>query len=140
MICKIQQPFSNAVSHYGPKVNAIRRRTVGTGKIQAWVPARQQIPAGLIFLKKKQLSEKGHGNSCSGAEPDIVSVRMHVPFQASLNGLRIWCCLRLWCRSQMWLGSGVAVAVVQASSRSSNSTPDSRTSICQVCVKRNKIK
>ena len=32
----------------------------------------------------------------------------------------IWCCRELWCRSQTRLGSGVAVAVVQAGSYSSD--------------------
>ena len=36
----------------------------------------------------------------------------------------------LWCRSQMRLGSGVAVAVPQAGSCSSDSTPSLGTSIC----------
>ena len=52
---------------------------------------------------------------------------------ASLGGLRIWHCYELWCRSQMWLGSSVAVAVVKASSCSSNSTPSLGTFICQGC-------
>ena len=42
---------------------------------------------------------------------------------ASLNGLKIWRCYELWCRLQTRLGSCVAVAVVQASSYSSDSTP-----------------
>ena len=36
---------------------------------------------------------------------------------------------QLWCRSQMHLGSGIAVAVAQASSCSSNSPPSLETSI-----------
>ena len=39
------------------------------------------------------------------------TIRLPVRYLASLNGLRIWCCLELWCGSQMWLGSRVAVAV-----------------------------
>ena len=42
---------------------------------------------------------------------------------ALLSGLRIQPCCELWCRSQMRLGSGIAVAVVEASSYSSDSTP-----------------
>ena len=34
---------------------------------------------------------------------------------ALLSGLRIWLCHELWCRSQMRLGSGIAVALAQAS-------------------------
>ena len=46
----------------------------------------------------------------------------------------------LRCRSQTWLGSLVAVAVVQASSCSSNSTPSLGTSICCICVLKAKVK
>ena len=42
---------------------------------------------------------------------------------ASFSGLGLWHCCELWCRLQRWFGSGVAVAVVQASSYSSDSTP-----------------
>ena len=42
---------------------------------------------------------------------------------ALLSGLRIQRCPELWCRWQMRLGSGVAVAVVQAGSCSSHGTP-----------------
>ena len=43
----------------------------------------------------------------------------------SIPGLTQWVkihCHGLWCRLQTWLRSGVAVAVVQAGSYSSNST------------------
>ena len=53
----------------------------------------------------------------------LATMRLRVQSLASIGGLKIWCCHELWCRSQTWLGSGVAVAVVQASSCSSNSTP-----------------
>ena len=49
---------------------------------------------------------------------------------ASLSGLRIWHCRELWCRSQMQLGSGVAVALAEASSNSSDWTPSLGTSVC----------
>ena len=42
----------------------------------------------------------------------------------------IWCCHELWYRSETWLGSGVAVAVVQAGTCSSDLTPSLGTSIC----------
>ena len=41
--------------------------------------------------------------------------------------------LRVQCRSQMWLGSRIAVAVVEAVSCSSNSTPSLGTSIGHRC-------
>ena len=46
-----------------------------------------------------------------------------VQYLASLSGLRIRHCCELRCRSQTRLGSDVAVAVVQASSCSSDYTP-----------------
>ena len=64
----------------------------------------------------------------SGLQTQLLSMRMWIRFQVSLNGLRIWCCYELWCRSQMWHGSHVAVAV--AGSYSSNLTPSLGTSIC----------
>ena len=54
------------------------------------------------------------GNELTG------SMRMQVQSLASLSGLRI---RELWCRSRTWLGAGVAVAVVQAGSYSSDLTP-----------------
>ena len=55
---------------------------------------------------------------------------MRVLFLASLSGLTIPSCHELWCRLQTQLGSCVAVAVVQAGSCSSDSTPSLGTSIC----------
>ena len=60
----------------------------------------------------------------------LVSMRTQVRSLASLSGLRIWHCRELWCGSQMLLGSGVTVAMVQASSYSSNLTPSLGISIC----------
>ena len=50
---------------------------------------------------------------------------------ASFSGLGIWHCRELWCRSQTRLGSGVAATVVEAGSRSSDSTLSLETSIYQ---------
>ena len=58
---------------------------------------------------------------------------MWVPSLASLSGLRIRRCHELQCRSQTQLRSHIAVAVVQASSYSSDSTPSLGTSICLGC-------
>ena len=55
---------------------------------------------------------------------------MQVQSPASLGGLRIQCCRD---RSQTWLRSCIAVAVVQASSCSSNLTPSLGTSISCGC-------
>ena len=61
-------------------------------------------------------------------------MRTRVQSLASLSGLRIWYCHELWCGLQMWLRSGVAVAVVQVGSCSSNSTLNlGGTSICCGC-------
>ena len=53
----------------------------------------------------------------------LVSMRIRVRSLASLRELRIQCCNELWCRLHKQLRSHLAVAVVQASSFSSDSTP-----------------
>ena len=58
-------------------------------------------------------------------------MRMWVGSLALLSGLRTRHCHKLWYRLQVQLGSRVAVAVVYASSCSSNSTPSLGTSICR---------
>ena len=58
------------------------------------------------------------------------SMRTQVQSLASLSGLRIWCCRKQWCRFHTQLRSDMAVAVVQASSCSSNLIPSLGTSIC----------
>ena len=50
-----------------------------------------------------------------------------------LSGLRIQHCHVLWCRLQMGLGSRVAVAVAEAGSYSSSSTPSLGTSTWRKC-------
>ena len=60
-------------------------------------------------------------------------MRIWVRSVALLSGLRIQHCCKLRHRLQMRLGSYVAVAVVQARSRSSNLTPNLGTSICHRC-------
>ena len=59
----------------------------------------------------------------------LASMRTQVRSLASLSGLRMQHCYERWCNSQMMLRSGIAVAVVQASSHSSDSTPSLETSI-----------
>ena len=58
------------------------------------------------------------------------TMRLQVLSLASLSGLRIRCCRELWCRLQTQLGSGVVVALAQASSYSSYWTPSLGTSKC----------
>ena len=73
------------------------------------------------------------GNShCGAAEMNPTSTHEDVGSWV-LSGSGIWRCRELQCRSQTWLRPHVAVAVVQASSSSSNSTPNLRTSICLGC-------
>ena len=57
-------------------------------------------------------------------------MRMRVEPPALLSGLRIQCCHELWCKWQMQLRFRVAVAVVQAGSCSSDSTPSLEPFIC----------
>ena len=57
-------------------------------------------------------------------------MRMQLRSLALLSGLRIQRCHELQCRSKMWLGSGIVVAMVQAGTCSSDSTPLPGTSIC----------
>ena len=63
----------------------------------------------------------------------LVSMRMQVLYLAPLSGLRIWHCSEFPHRSQTWLWFGIAGAVAQASSCSSNSTPSLGNSICYGC-------
>ena len=64
----------------------------------------------------------------TGLRTQLLSMRTWVWSLASLSGSGIWRCHELWCRS--WLGCLIAVAVVQAGSCSSNTTPSLGTSIC----------
>ena len=61
----------------------------------------------------------------------LVSMRTHVRSLALLGGLRFQHCCERWL--QTWLGSCISVAVVQASSYSSDLTPSLGTSICCKC-------
>ena len=63
----------------------------------------------------------------------LIPMRMQVWSLASLSRLRIQHCLELWCKSQRWLGCRVSVAVVQASSYSSDLNPSLGTSIRHRC-------
>ena len=63
----------------------------------------------------------------------IISVRMRVQSLAFLSGLKIRRYHKLWCRWKMWLGSGVAVAVMEACGCSSNLTPSMGTSLHHRC-------
>ena len=90
-----------------------------------------------IFFKEPWVSINNqcirHQRQSSHCSSVATCMRMQVRSLASLSGLRIQRCQELWCRSQMRLRSGVAMAVAQASSCSSNQTPGLRTFICQGC-------
>ena len=66
----------------------------------------------------------------------LVSMRMLVRSLASLSELRIWLGYGLKCRCGMLLRSGVAVAMVQTGSCSSDSTPSLGTSITDLALKK----
>ena len=66
-------------------------------------------------------------------QSQLGTVRLQVPSLDSLSGLRIQRCRALWCRSQTWLGYGIAVALVQAGSNSSDWTPSLGTFMCLRC-------
>ena len=63
----------------------------------------------------------------------LQSIRTQVQSLALLSGLGIQHCCKLWCRSKKRFRSGVAVAVAQAGSCSSNSSPSQGTSIRRGC-------
>ena len=85
-----------------------------------------QIARGGRNLLKSQPPE----NSCCGpAERNPTSIPEDAGSIPCLNQ----CGHELWCRLQMQLESCVAMAVAEAGSGSSNSTPSLRTSICHRC-------
>ena len=61
-------------------------------------------------------------------------MRTQVGSLALISGLRIQHYCQLWCRLQTWLRPGIAVAVVQASCYSFDSTPSLGTSLCHECL------
>ena len=61
---------------------------------------------------------------------NLRTMRLQVRSLALISGLRLRRCRELWCRLQTRLGSCVAVAVAEAGSCSSDSTPGLGTSIC----------
>ena len=57
-------------------------------------------------------------------------MRMWVPSLAAISGLQIQRYHELWCRLQTRPGSGISIAMVQADSCNSDSTPSLGTYIC----------
>ena len=81
--------------------------------------------------RMKQLSRSSHRGSM---EKNLISIDEDT---GSIPGFTQWVKDLLWreqwCRLQMWPGSGVAMAVVQSSSYSSDLTPGLGTSVCCAC-------
>ena len=69
----------------------------------------------MLNLTEEEDTRRGFSCGSAGEGPPIVSERVWVRTLDSLSGLRIWRGHTLWRRSQMQLGSGVAMAVAQAS-------------------------
>ena len=88
-------------------------------------PLHPQLHPRTHWELLKHIEAKGDAVLLSGNEP----MKREVPPLASLSGLRIQDCRELWCRLKTWLGSHVAVAAVQVSICSSDSTPSLGTSI-----------
>ena len=86
-----------------------------------------------IFLGSEKKGIKGVPVVAQRNRIQLGTMRWRVRSLASLSGLRIWRCHELWCRSQTWVRSGVAVAMAEASTCSSDSTPSLGTSICLGC-------
>ena len=83
------------------------------------------------MLTKLRLKIKGGAPIVAQqVKTQLVSMRMCIRSLALLNEIRIQCCCELWYRLQMWLRSHIVVAMVQAGSYSSTSTPSLGTSIC----------
>ena len=67
---------------------------------------------------------------------NLTRIHENASLMALLNGLRIWGIAMsrgIGHRSQVQFRSGIVVAVAQASSHSSNLTPNLATSICYGC-------
>ena len=85
------------------------------------------------FGKFSVIKKKKRSPLCGTAGYRLVSLRLWLGSLASPTGSGTQCCRELWPRSQRWLESRVALAVVQAGSRSSDSTPSLGTSSCLRC-------
>ena len=90
-------------------------------ELRQLIQARQNV-------EQENVSWSSH---CGSEEMNLARNHGVVGLIPDLSGLRIRHCHELWRRPKMRLGSGVAVAVVQASSCNSNWTPGLGTSICR---------
>ena len=98
----------------------------GRGEDKYQVHSRYGLTPLRWLLSTKKIGSSHHGS----AEMNLTSIHEDAGL---ISGLRIQRCRELWCRSQTWLRFCIAVAMVWASSYSSDLTPSLRTSICRGC-------
>ena len=94
----------------------------------------EKLDGKLLLSQPRDLIFKGRENGvpivAQQKQIQLVFMRIWVQSLALVSGVGIQHCSELWYRSQKWLRSHVAVAVVQADSCSSDSTPSLRNSLC----------
>ena len=73
----------------------------------------------LCFLAHKKATHLESPWWLSGLQTQLVDAGS-IPGLAQWVKDPIWCCYELWCRLRTWLGSGVALAVVEAGSCSND--------------------
>ena len=111
------------------RLKRVQLNTTVLGAIRHSIKRSLCTPAGALFDFVFGSSRRGAAETNLTANP----MRLRVRSPASLSGWRIWGRHELWCRWQTWLGSGAAVAVVEAGGCSSDSTPSLGTSVCRGC-------
>ena len=98
----------------------------------SWVSLKENNDNVHQKKKKKRIYRTFYYGS--GVKNPTLSGRMSVQSLISLSGLRTWRCCKLQGRSQTQFRSGVAVAMMKASSCSSDLTPSLGTCICCRCA------
>ena len=121
--------------HYHPSTKT-RQRYYQKEKLQANIFGEYRYKNGQCNISKqkprtsKKIHKPGIPFFAQWLRNQLGTMRIQVQSMALLSGFRIQHCCELWCRSQTRLRSCIAVAMVQASSCSSNSTPILGTSVC----------
>ena len=126
-LCGLQETHLKVKDTYKLKVRGWKKIFHMNGKDREAVVAI--LISDKIDFKTKSIKKENFGSSLCGSVVNEPDLRIQVQFLASISGLRIQHCCELWYRLPMWLRSCIAVAVVQASSCSSDSTPSLGTSI-----------
>ena len=81
---------------------------------------------------------KGMSSCCGSVVTNLPGIHEDAGWIPGLTqGVKDPAFRELWCRSQIQLGSHMAVALAQAGSCSSDSTPSTGTSICPGCDSKN---